>query len=124
MNDAAVEIAKANDVFMACIRSGDREGFMRLYTDDAIILPNGSPPIAGPEGAGVFFSALLSKGIAEVRLTTVEVEASDRFAWERGTSEAVSEAGETVGKGNYIVIWKRTSTGWKLFRDVMNIAVC
>lgn len=123
MIEAALQIAKVNQIFMACIRSGDRERFIRLYAEDAILLANGAPPLLGHEGAGHFFSVLMDKGIAEVRLSTLEIELTGDTAWERGSSVAHNEAGKIVGRGNYIVIWKRTQTGWKLFRDIMNTAV-
>lgn len=122
MNDAAAAIASVNQVFMDCIRTLDHDRFVDLYTDDAVLLPNNAPPLLGHQGARQFFSALLAKGIAEVRLSTIEVGLIGSDAWERGSSEVINQSGEIIGRGNYIVIWKKTPSGWKLHRDIMNTA--
>ena len=53
-------------------------------------------------------------------LVTQEVEVDGDGAWECGTSEWVQPDGQVVDRGKYIVIWKRTESGWKLHRDIMN----
>ena len=122
MNDAAVKIADVNQVFMNCIRTRNLNRFVDLYTEDAILLANNAPPMVGHLGAARFFVMLQEKGISEVCLTTIEIEVVGSCAWERGSSEAVNEIGKVIGRGNYVVIWKQTSLGWKLHRDVMNTA--
>ncbi len=120
--DTASKIAEVNKVFMNCIRTNDQDGFVNLYTDDAVLLANNAPPLLGQVGAGRFFSVLQDKGIAEVRLTTIEIHSVGSDAWERGVSEARDRFGQIIGRGNYIVIWKKTPLGWKLHRDIMNNA--
>jgi len=41
-------------------------------------------------------------------------------AWERGASELIGASGSPLGKGKYIVIWRSTRYGWKLYRDILN----
>ena len=115
-----MEIQAANDRFMAAVRTGDEERFIRLYTDDAILLLPGRGPATGHEGAKTFFATFKSRGVRNLRLSTLEVEGLGETAWERGSFEVIGADGAVAGKGKYIVIRKRTPDGWKLHRDIMN----
>jgi uncharacterized protein (TIGR02246 family) len=116
----STEIQAANDRFMAAVRAGDQERFVRLYTNDAVLLLPGRDALVGHAGAQAFFESLKARAVREVRLTTLEVEGFGDTAWERGRSEVIGPDGTPIGKGKYMVIWKRTSEGWKLHRDIMN----
>ena len=118
--DPAELIALANARFMALFEAGDGEGFSGLYTEDAILMPPNIRPLVGRTGAMQFFASLKEGGVGRLRLSTHELEHSKDMAWERGTAEALSGAGEIVGRSKYIVIWKRTNDGWCLHRDIMN----
>ena len=121
MNATPAElIALANARFMASFASGDKESFVRLYTDDSILMLPNIEPLPGHTGARQFFDSLKEKGIDQVRLITHELEHSDDMAWERGCAEAISPNGAIVGRSKYIVIWKLTDNGWCLHRDIMN----
>ena len=114
------EIQAANARFMDAVRTGDEERFARLYTDDAVLLLPGREALNGRAGVQTFFASFKARGIREIRLTTLELEAFGDTAWERGGSEAIGPEGTPIGKGKYIVIWKRTAEGWKLHRDILN----
>lgn len=47
-------IALANARFMALFQSGDKESFVRLYTEDSILLLPNIQPLSGYTGAGRF----------------------------------------------------------------------
>jgi ketosteroid isomerase-like protein len=114
------EIRAANDQFMDAVRSGQKELFVSLYTDNAIVLLPGREPLEGSAGVRTFFASFKARGVREIKLTTLEVEAFEDTAWERGSFEQTSSDGASLGKGKYIVIWKRISGGWKLHRDIVN----
>jgi uncharacterized protein (TIGR02246 family) len=120
MSQLQTEIEAANQAFMDAVKRSDVEGFIQLYAQDAILLLPGSDPLLGREGARTFFNGFQARGVREIRLTTLEVEGVGDTAWERGSSESMGAAGTVMGKGKYIVIWKRLSDGWKLYRDILN----
>lgn len=120
MNTLRTEIESANKLFMAAVQSRDEEGFVRLYTPDAILLLPGRDPLVGAAGVRTFFASFAARGISEVKLTTIEAEGLGDMAWERGSSEAIAADGSVMGRGKYIVIWKRDVAGWKLHRDILN----
>jgi len=114
------DIQAANERSMAAVRKGDEEQFVRLYTADAILLLPGREPLEGIAGVKTFFASFKTRGVREITLTTIEVEGFGDTAWERGASQISGLEGGSLGKGKYIVIWKRTSDGWKLHRDIVN----
>lgn len=113
-------IEAANTQFMSAVQAGDEEKFVRLYTDDAVLLFPGLEPLVGGSGVRKFFASFATRGIRRIKLTTLEVEAFDQTAWERGTFEQSGADGAVIGKGKYIVIWKQIADGWKLHRDIVN----
>jgi ketosteroid isomerase-like protein len=113
-------IEAANNEFMQAVVAGDEVRFVNLYTKDAILLLPGRDPLIGWEGAQTFFASFKVRGIREIKLSTLEVEAFDETAWERGSSVVMGADGAVLGKGKYIVIWKRVADGWKLHREIMN----
>ena len=113
-------IEAANNQFMSAVETSDEEKFVRLYTDDAILLFPGLEPLHGQSGVRKFFASFATRGIRRIKVTTLEVEAFDHTAWERGTFEQSGADGAVIGKGKYIVIWKRIADGWKLHRDIVN----
>jgi uncharacterized protein (TIGR02246 family) len=113
-------IEAANSEFMDAVKAGDEERFVNLYADDAILLLPGRDPLAGREGARTFFASFKARDVREIKLTTLEVEAFETTAWERGSFETMGPAGAVLGKGKYIVIWKRVADRWKLYRDIVN----
>lgn len=120
MNTLRTEIESANQLFMAAVKARDEESFVRLYTPDAILLLPGRDPLLGADGVRTFFASFGARGISEVKLTTMEAEGLGDMAWARGSSEAIGADAAVIGRGKYIVIWKRDGAGWKLHRDILN----
>ena len=117
------EISAANDRFMMAVRTDDEAVFTSLYTNEAILLLPGREPLTGLPGVQTFFASFKARGVLEVNLISLEIEVLGDTAWERGNSELKGLDGEVIGKGKYIVIWKRDAGGWKLHRDIMNASV-
>lgn len=122
MDTLETEIKAVNARFMAAVGTGDEEGFVRLYTGDAVLLLPGREPLVGRAGIQAFFASFKARAIARIQLTTIEVEGVGDSAWEWGRSELSDAGGTIIGRGKYIVIWKRDSGIWKLHRDIMNPA--
>jgi uncharacterized protein (TIGR02246 family) len=119
-NNAKTEIDAANQRFMALYAAGDLSAFSQLYTEDALVMLPGMEALAGREGAKKFLDGAKARSIARVRLITLELEVFGDTAWERGKAEAAYADGSVAAQNKYIVIWKRTSEGWQLHRDIMN----
>ena len=112
------EIAAANQRFMEAFRSADPAGIAACYTPDAQLLPANSDVVTGTDAIAQFWGAVLGMGIAGVRLETVEVEGRGDVAVEVGRYALTGADGAAIDNGKYVVVWHRTSDGWKLHRDI------
>lgn len=120
MTSLRQEIEAAVRRFVALANDDDLEAFADLYTDDALILIPGLAAVDGRAGARLFGQRIRSRRPGRLALVTHEVEGEGIWAWERGTSEWMLPDGRATDPGKYIVVWQRTSDGWKLHRDIMN----
>lgn len=120
MTDKSEEIKAVNRRFEELYAAGDEGTFSQLYTEDALIMLPGSEALQGRAGARQFLAGAKQRGVRKVVLTTHELEVSDNTAWERGSAVVSRADGSVAAKNKYIVIWKRTTDGWKLHRDILN----
>jgi uncharacterized protein (TIGR02246 family) len=118
--DVTADISSANDAFMATFAGGDGAALAELYTEDARLLPPGSDPVDGRAAIATFWQSVIDSGVAEARLMIDEVENFGETACEVSHYAMYDADGNVLGEGRYIVIWKRTDTGWKLHRDIWN----
>ena len=118
--DHSAEINAVNRRFEDLYAAGDEAKFSQLYTEEALIMLPGRETLQGRAGAEQFLAGAKQRGVKKVSLTTHELEISGDTAWERGGAIASLADGSVAAKNKYIVIWKRTSDGWKLHRDILN----
>ena len=90
------------------------------YTDDAQILPPRHPLIEGKPAIAAFFEANIDKYIGFGNETTWSVVRGD-VGVEQGIYRVRNvRVGQDVETGKYLRIWKRTTGGWKLYRDMFS----
>ena len=103
-------IADAVAIFEEAASNKDAARIGNLYTEDATLLPPGSPMIKGRQNIQQFWISFFDAGASDGKLTTVEVNAMGDVAYEIGAFEAnLPGAGKSHGK--YVVIWKRQPDG-------------
>ena len=119
-NRVREEIAAANEKFMATYKRGDAAGVAALYTENGQVLPPDGDFVTGREALRKYWQAALDQGIKESRLEIIEVEGHGDTAIEVSRYTLIGEGGGVLGKGKYIVIWKRQAGQWKLHRDIFN----
>jgi ketosteroid isomerase-like protein len=114
------DIAAANTRFGVCVEQRDFAGLAACYTDDAQLLPPGSPVVSGRAAIGPFWEAAVAAlGVNGATLTTRELEVHGDTANEVG--DAVLRTAKGEAKVKYVVIWKREGDGiWKMHRDIWN----
>jgi uncharacterized protein (TIGR02246 family) len=115
------QIQALNDRFSEAFNRGDSPTVAAMYTDDAVVLPAGSPLVRGRDAIQSFWK----KGAEQLegmRLTTLDVEPlGDRAAREIGTFVLKTKGQspqEIVGK--YVVVWQKEGNDWKLATDIWN----
>ena len=115
------EIEKLNARFAELFNKGDAAGVAALYTDDAVVLPPGSPIVKGKADIEAFWKKA-AEGLGDAKLTTVDVKAlGPAAARETGHFSLKTKASpsqELVGK--YVVVWEKVGTEWKLSADIWN----
>jgi len=45
---------------------------------------------------------------------------TDQYVTEEGSYEMFDGSNNSLGKGKYLVLWKKTADGWQMFRDMFN----
>jgi uncharacterized protein (TIGR02246 family) len=115
-----VAIEAANKQFMAAVAKKDAAALAALYTDEAIVLPQGSEMMKGKAAIKGLFEGMLASGVGGITLTTLEVETSGDAAYEVGLYELKGPDGAVIDKGKSVVIWKKVKGEWKMHRDIFN----
>ncbi|ACA19065.1 conserved hypothetical protein [Methylobacterium sp. 4-46] len=114
-------IDKLNAEFESAFRSGNFSAVANMYTEDAYVLPSGSPLVHGRAEVQKFWTEA-GKVITDIKLTTLDVQPLG--------GEAAREVGRFVLKlkdqsaqdasGKYVVVWRKVGNDWKLSTDIWN----
>jgi uncharacterized protein (TIGR02246 family) len=110
--------------FCEAFNGGQAAGVAAHYTSDAQILPPGSSSVAGRQKIQEFWQGFIDAKVADLIITSVEVEESGNQAVDIGTLSA-SAPGEGDSRvqlaGKYIVLWTKGADGaWLMHRDIWN----
>ena len=108
----------ANAAFMAAFRASDAGAVADCYSKDGQLLPANSDVVSGAASIASFWGGAMKKGIAEVKLETVELEAAGDLAVEVGRYVLAGGDGGPVDNGKYVVVWHREGGSWKIHRDI------
>lgn len=120
-SDVQNAIELQNKALMAAASRGDAETIVGLYTDQAVILPQGSKSFGGPRGVRAYWQGALDSGVKKVRLLTLMVEPrGDDTADEIGRYWVYGDKGKLLDAGKYLVVWKNENGAWRLHRDIYN----
>jgi uncharacterized protein (TIGR02246 family) len=95
-------------------------GLANFYTENGMVLPPGSEMVQGREKIRELWEGLFDLGIKKIKLDILEVEQYGDTATEVGKATLLSEDGQIMDKGKYIVIWKQQDGQWKIHRDIFN----
>jgi ketosteroid isomerase-like protein len=117
--EAKKEIAESNITYWQAFVKADSSLFIERYAEDACIMPPNVPAICGNTAAPAFFKvAWQQMGIRNGKFTTTEVfGGSEEYVTENGLFELRDSVNKLIDNGKYLVLWKKTAAGWKMFRD-------
>ena len=119
LQEARKAISASNAIYFESFVKNDPEIFKARYAKDACILAPNSPKVCGPAAAENFFKfAYEDLGLRNGKFTTTAVYGSgNEFVVEEGLYESFDGNGKLTDDGKFLVLWKKTSEGWKMFRD-------
>jgi ketosteroid isomerase-like protein len=122
LEEARKAIAESNELYFQAFARNDAALFINRYAEDCwIMLPN-APALCGPNAARDFFKAGYDQfGVRDGKLITVDVYGvSEDVVAEVGFWKLYNVSNVEIDDGKFIVLWKRTSQGWKMWRESFN----
>jgi ketosteroid isomerase-like protein len=119
LEEAKKAIAESNAVYFESFVKNDSSIFIDRYAKDACIMAPNSVQMCGPGTAAKFFrTAYDSYGMRNGKFITTGVYGDGvAFVTEEGLWQSFNAKGELFDDGKFLVLWKKTPEGWKMFRD-------
>jgi ketosteroid isomerase-like protein len=117
--EARKAIAESNAVYFESFAKNDPAIFINRYAKDACILvPNGAAG-CGPDAIAAFFKGAYNDiGLRGGRFITTAVYGDGKeYVTEEGLWQSFDANGNLFDDGKFLVLWKKTPDGWKMFRD-------
>lgn len=125
MDDRA-GIEAIEERIQAGFAAGDADAIAAQYTEDALLLPQGSPAIQGRAAIAESYRPALAQYAMRLRTHVEEVEVAGGWAWLRGrfehTSTSKADGTATTYRGKYLAVARRDPDGvWRFHRDAFNL---
>lgn len=121
LDQAREAIAASNAIYWQSYARNEPRLFTERYAEDACILAPGEPAMCGKDAPARFFEESYAGGTRNGEFITQEVfGAGDDHVAEVGLIKVYGAVGELKGEGKYLVLWKKTPGGWKMFRDAFS----
>lgn len=119
LEEAKAAIAQSNAIYFESFVQNDSSIFINCYATDACIMAPGAPQTCGRENAARFFRvAYDSYGMRNGKFITTAVYGDGKkYVTEEGLWQSFNENGELFDDGKFLVLWKKTDEGWKMYRD-------
>jgi ketosteroid isomerase-like protein len=119
LDEAKQAIAESNALYFQSFVKNDPSIFTARYAEDACIMAPFAPQQCGWENAIKFFrDAYDNYGIRNGKFITLAVYGDAiEYVIEEGLWESHNSKGELFDDGKFLVLWKKTPTGWKMYRD-------
>ena len=127
MTDPKAEILRLDAEWSAVAGSGDLERTLAYWSDDAMLLPPGSPALVGKDAIRAYVAESLRIPGFRISWKTNDVTAaaSGDLAYGVGTNR-VSFTGpdgkRVTVEGNAVTVWRKDAAGWKCIVDIWNEA--
>ena len=119
LEEAKKAIAASNDIYFQAFAKGDSSILIDRYAKDCWIMPPNSPTLCGVDAPHNFFNTAYNKfGLRNGKLITIDVFGDGmEFVTEEGFWQSFDANNELFDNGKFLVLWKKTGDGWKMFRD-------
>lgn len=119
LEEAKKAIAESNAIYFTSFVKNDSSIFINRYAKDACIMAPFAPQACGRENAAKFFrEAYWNYGLRNGKFITTAVYGDGvEFVTEEGLWLSFNEKNELFDDGKFLVLWKKTDEGWKMFRD-------
>ena len=115
---AKKEIAASNATYFTAIAKND-DSILNYYADDACLLPPNSVTLCNHAQLAKFFrDGYKNYGLRGGKFITQNIYGDGKeYVTEEGLWQSFDANGQLFDDGKFLVLWKKTQKGWKMFRD-------
>jgi ketosteroid isomerase-like protein len=119
LGEAKKAIAESNARYFQSFIKNDSSIFINSYAEDACILAPNAPAFCGGDAIAKFFRAgYQDYGLRNGKFITTNVYGDGKeYVTEEGIWQSINSNGELFDDGKFLVLWKKTRKGWKMYRD-------
>lgn len=119
LDEVKKAIAESNDVYFQAFAKNDSSIFIDRYAEDCCIMGPNVPAMCGANAPLEFFNMAYNNfGLRNGKFITQEVfGVSDDYVAEVGLWQSFDANNVLMDDGKFLVLWKKTPKGWKMFRD-------
>jgi ketosteroid isomerase-like protein len=119
LDEAKDAIDKSNDIYFQAFVKGDSSIFIDRYTKDCCIMLPNAPAMCGESASLDFFRIAYYKiGLRNGKFITTQVYGDgEEYVTEEGLWQSFDVNNVMTDDGKFLVLWKKTPNGWKMFRD-------
>lgn len=112
-------IAASNAIYFQAFVKGDSSIFINRYAKDCWIMAPNLPAMHGRNAPLAFFrKAYHDIGLRNGKFITADVFGDGKeYVTEVGIWQSFDAKGKMFDNGKFLVLWKKTKDGWKMFRD-------
>ena len=118
------EIEGATRALAVAYNAGDADGVMKLYAEDAVVMPPGMPALFGHAAIREFIAGDSAAAKAAGVMLTIEhgdsVGISGDIAWHTGPYSVSDASGARIDGGSYMEALQKTDGKWSIVRDIWN----
>ena len=122
LEEAKKAIAASNEIYFQGFAKGDSSIFIDRYAKDCWIMPPGAPTLCGADAPYEFFRTAFNEfGLRNGKLITIDIFGDGvDFVTEEGFWQSFDADNKLLDNGKFLVLWKKTADGWKMYRDSFN----
>ena len=119
LEEAKKAIAASNEIYFQSFVKGDSSIFIDRYAKDCCIMPPNTAAVCGGNAPLEFFRiAYYGLGLRNGKFITTEVFGDGvEYVTEVGLWQSFDANNVMFDNGKFLVLWKKTAAGWKMFRD-------
>ena len=121
LDSVKAAVVSSNQLFADAFIKGDSTLLIDRYASDACLFPADMPALCGQKAIATFYRGAYDQmGVRNVKLNTTQVYGEGDYVTEEGTYEIFAAENKFMDKGKFLVLWKKTDGGWKMYRDIFN----
>ena len=119
LEEARKAIEASNEVYFTSFAKGDSSIFIDRYAKDCCILAPNAPALCGESAPLHFFKIAYDEiGLRNGKFIITQIYGDGKeFVTEEGVWQSFDKNNVMFDQGKYLVLWKKTPEGWKMFRD-------